>query len=94
MDEEYGTTWRRTEAIRKRYERRKHIIQRIKKLATNHGMTEEDIVLRVDHWRQQKRYSIDKLGKDIHKESEKGGWRDEELLGYGEEEERSESIVM
>ena len=83
---EYGTTWRRTDAIRKRYERRKHIIQRIRKLAANHGTTEEDIVSQVDRWRQRKHYSINTLGKEIHKESENGGWSDEELLGCGEEE--------
>jgi Centromere DNA-binding protein complex CBF3 subunit, domain 2/Transcriptional activator of glycolytic enzymes len=90
MDREYGKTWRRGEAIRKRYERRMHITQRIRKLATNHRMTEEDIVLRIDRWRQRKRYSVDKLGKEMHKEPEKGGWSDEELLRYGEEE----SMVM
>src|SRR5579859_1227043 len=76
----------KTDAIRKRYERRKHIIQRIRKLAANHGTTEEDIFLQVDRWRQRKHYSINTLGKEIHKESENGGWRDEELLGCGEEE--------
>ena len=90
MDEEHGTTWRRTDAIRKRYERRKHIVQRIKKLATNHRITEEDVVLRIDRWRQRKHFSVRKLGKEMHKESEKGGWSDEELLRYGEEE----SIIM
>ena len=86
MDREYGKTWRQTQAIRKRYERRKHITERIRKLATDHRITEEDIVLRIDRWRQQKHYSVDKLGKEMHKESEKGGWSDEELLRYGEEE--------
>ena len=57
-------------------------------------MAEEDIILRIDRWQQQKHYSIDKLGKEMPKESEKGGWHNEELLGYRQEEERSEYIVM
>jgi hypothetical protein len=93
MDEEHGTTWRRSNAIRKRYERRRHIIQRIRKLVNNYRMTEEDVIVRVDRWRQRKKYSLDKLGKEIHKESEKGGWSDDELLRY-EEEEMPGSIVV
>jgi hypothetical protein len=85
MNEKHQTTWRRDCGIRKRYERRRNIVDRIRKLAEKYGMDEEIVAERVDLWRKENRYSVDKLGKNMHKDpntnAKKEGWTDDALMG-------------
>jgi len=85
MNEKHQNTWRRDCAIRKRYERRRNIVDRIRKLAEKYGMDEETVAERVDLWRKENHHSVDKLGKNMHKDpdtnAKKEGWTDDVLMG-------------
>lgn len=50
MNEKHQSTWRRDCGIRKRYERRRNIVDRIRKLAEKYGMDEGTVAERVDLW--------------------------------------------
>ena len=85
MNEKHQNTWRRDCGIRKRYERRRNIVDRIRKLAEKYGMDEETVAERVDLWRKENHHSVDKLGKNMHKDpdtnAKKEGWTDDVLMG-------------
>jgi exo-beta-1,3-glucanase (GH17 family) len=88
MDAEFQKNWRRSDVIRKRYERRKNIVERLRCLVNKYGMEVDVVIERVESWRRKKKYSIDLLGKKMHKDPaidpKKEGWTDEELMSVAE----------
>jgi len=88
MDAEFQKNWRRSDVIRKRYERRKNIVERLRCLVNKYGMEVDVVIERIESRRRKKRYSINLLGKQMQKDPaidlKKEGWTDEELMSVAE----------
>jgi DNA-binding transcriptional MerR regulator len=63
LEEKFGAKWRKTDASRKRYTRRKALIQRITRAAKNLRLSESDIAHRIDLWRGVRKMTLDKIQK-------------------------------
>jgi hypothetical protein len=94
MDEKFKAGWRTENGVRKRWERRRNIVQRIRTMADRYKMDPIAVIRRVDLWREKKKFSLDKLGKGMHKvktANTKGdAWTDEEMM---EEEDASLEMI-
>ena len=83
LEEKFGAKWRRGDAARKRYTRRKALIQRIKKAAAGLKLPESDVAHRIELWRKAKGMTIDAIQKMLQSckdSSEPWGQSDSQLL--------------
>jgi DNA-binding transcriptional MerR regulator len=65
LEKEFGAKWRKTDASRQRYTRRKALIQRIMRAAKSLGLPESDIAHRMDVWRRARGMTLDKIQKTL-----------------------------
>jgi Transcriptional activator of glycolytic enzymes len=59
----YGTKWRKDDAARQRYIRRKALIQRIERTALNLKLSESDVAQRIELWRKAEGMTLDRIQK-------------------------------
>jgi hypothetical protein len=65
LDEKFGAKWRKSDASRQRYTRRKALIQRIDWAAKNLQLPKSDVAHRIDLWRREKGMTLDKTQKTL-----------------------------
>src|SRR5579859_6988480 len=82
IEETYKTAWRQKEYIRKRYQRRLSLIQRLRIMSQRLDIPEREAARKMELWKQQKKWSLDKLQKQIKKDSEQWGLNDQDLTMY------------
>jgi hypothetical protein len=79
LENRYGTSWRKGEMIRKRFYRKRVIIQRLTKVSERLQISEREAARKLDSWKFQKKISLDKLQKSISKDAELFGPNDQDL---------------
>jgi hypothetical protein len=82
LEETYGAAWRKTEAGRKRFSRRKLFIQRLKQASTNLNLSEISIARKIERWRCSEKMSLDKLQKTLQTAPNQWGEGDIELFNW------------
>ena len=82
IEEIYKTAWRQKEYVRKRYQRQLSLIQRLQVTAQRLEITEQEAARKMELWKRQKKWSLDKLQKQIKKDSEQWGLNDQDLVIY------------
>ena len=82
IEERYKTAWRQKEYVRKRYQRRLSLIKRLGIVSQRLGITEREAARKMELWRRQKNWSLDKLQKQLRKDPEQWGLNDQDLLVY------------
>jgi hypothetical protein len=79
LEEKYGTKWRRSENIRKRFSRRQQIIKRVKSAATRLGIAEHQAARKLEVWRTRKNWPLHKLNGILWSNPDLWGPNDQEL---------------
>jgi hypothetical protein len=82
IEETYKTAWRQKEYVRKRYQRRLSLIRRLRVTAQRLDITQQEAARKMELWKRQKKWSLDKLQKQIKKDSEQWGLNDQDLTMY------------
>jgi Transcriptional activator of glycolytic enzymes len=79
LEKRYKTEWRKKNYVRKRFERRRDIIQRLDKTAQRLGVSGREAARRMELWKREKKMSLDKLRNAIKANQELWGANDIEL---------------
>ena len=69
LERNYGTKWRKGDAARQRYIRRKALIQRIERAALNLNLPESDVAQRIELWRKAEGMTLD--SSDVNESNRK-----------------------
>jgi Centromere DNA-binding protein complex CBF3 subunit, domain 2/Transcriptional activator of glycolytic enzymes len=85
LESDFGTKWRKGDAARQRFIRRKALIQRIERTAANLKLPESDIAHKIELWRKARGMTLDKIQKTLQAckdASEPWGRNDLQLLQF------------
>jgi len=84
LNEKYDTKWRRDEAFRRPYARRRFIWEEVIAASANLRLSGEDVAKRIDHWRssQTPTLSLQKLNDSLKTGIQLWGEKHIELLKY------------